>query len=113
MIHQIECHVHKLKAFLFFSRSVGERFNLSKGSVYNSFVRVIKALNQIAGGIIRWPSVTLKNQIKEQFKSFGGLEGVIGAIDGTFIEIKAPKEHAHVYTCRKCLYKQLQFQIFC
>lgn len=77
--------------------------------MYNCFVRVVKALNKIADGIIRWPSVTSKNQIKGQFKSFGGLEGVIGAIDGTFIEIKAPKEHAHVYTCRKCFYAmQLQ-----
>lgn len=33
-----------------------------------------------------------------------GIEGVIGAIDGTFINIKAPKEDGNVYITRKCTY---------
>lgn len=74
------------------------------------FVKVITLLNKISHKIIKWPSVTLRNQLKEDFSKSAGLMGVVGAIDGTFVVIKAPKAHPHVYSCRKCYYA-MQLQV--
>lgn len=42
--------------------------------------------------------------IKNKFKLFAGIENVIGAVDGTYIPIKVPKEDAEVINTRKCFY---------
>ncbi|KAJ2942724.1 hypothetical protein O0L34_g14912 [Tuta absoluta] len=85
-------------------RSVGERFDLSKSDLSNFFAAIVKLLNKHASKIIKWPRSEQKETIKQKFATFSGMRGCIGAIDGTFIEIKAPKEHAHVFICRKCFY---------
>lgn len=41
-----------------------------------------------------------------------GINGVVGAIDGTYIPIKAPKEHPESYITRKCHYA-LTLQAIC
>lgn len=42
--------------------------------------------------------------VKNKFKLFTGIENVIGAVDGTYIPIKAPREDAEVFNTRKCFY---------
>lgn len=54
-------------------------------------MRVIKALNDIANDIIVWPTGDKLLTIKEKFRENDGLPDVIGAIDGTDIEVKGPK----------------------
>lgn len=54
-------------------------------------MRVIKALNDIADDIIVWPTGDKLLTVKEKFRGNGGLPDVIGAIDGTDIEVKDPK----------------------
>jgi len=64
---------------------------MGKSSLSNCFMRVIKVLNDIAGDIIVWPKNDKLLTVKEKFKRNGNLPDVIGAIDGTDIEVKGPK----------------------
>ncbi|KYN13015.1 hypothetical protein ALC57_14790 [Trachymyrmex cornetzi] len=72
-------------------RSVGEQFDLGKSSASDSFIRVVKALNDIAGDVIVWPRGNQRITVNEKFQRIGKLPHVIGAIDGTNVPIKAPK----------------------
>lgn len=89
---------------IFNYRSVGDRFNLGKSTLWYSFERVVMALNVIAPQVIKWPSTEQIPFVKENFRKIAGLDNVIGAIDGTYIPIKAPKEYPEVYITRKCNY---------
>lgn len=71
--------------------SVGERFDMAKSSLNNSFMRVITCLNDIAGEIISWPRGEELEKVKTDFNKNSPLHGIIGAIDGTHILIKAPQ----------------------
>lgn len=48
-----------------------------------------------------WLNRERRQQISESFERVAGLHGVVGAISGTFIRIKTPREHPRSYTCRK------------
>lgn len=61
-------------------------------------------LNLLAPKIIKWPNEREKNNIKKHFKKSGKFEGVIGAIDGTYISIKAARKDPQVYINRKCFH---------
>ncbi|XP_071634367.1 uncharacterized protein [Temnothorax longispinosus] len=78
-------------------RSVGERFDMGKSSASDSFIRIVKALNDIAGDVIVWPRGDRRIAVQEMFHRIGKLPHVIGAIDGTNIPIKAPKVDARFY----------------
>lgn len=71
-------------------RSVGLQFDLAKSSLNHCTRRVIQALCNISSDIIKWPSVTNMSTVKDKFKRIAGLENVLGAIDGSYIEIPAP-----------------------
>lgn len=77
---------------------------MGKSSLSVSFFPVIKALDNISSNIISWPSVEERMEIQQGFRSAAGLNKVIGAVDGTFVPIKAPKEDSEVYITRKCNY---------
>lgn len=83
---------------------MGCRFNLAKSTLHHCFVRVIFALNKIAPKIIRWPNQDERISIKQKFKKIGNFQGVIGAIDGTYVPIKAPQNNPTVYINRKCFF---------
>ncbi|KAI4469768.1 hypothetical protein MML48_1g02415 [Holotrichia oblita] len=84
-------------------RSVGNRFNMGKASLFWCFLRVIDALSDISSSIIKWPDIVERNTIIEKFKSLVGMVGVVGAINGTYVPIKAPKQNAQQYVNRKHL----------
>lgn len=71
-------------------RSVGLQFNLAKSSLDHCVRPVVKVLCSISREIIKWPSVTRMSTVTEKFKRIAGLEHVLGAIDGSHIEIPAP-----------------------
>ncbi|KMQ86288.1 nuclease harbi1 [Lasius niger] len=51
-------------------RSVGERFDIAKSSLSYSFMRVIEAINDIAGQFIKWPrGQYLQETFGEKFRS--------------------------------------------
>jgi len=77
---------------------------MGKSSLFACFVRVIKALNKIAPKMIVWPTGEEAIKVEQRFSHLAGIRGVIGAIDGTFVPIKAPKKDAEVYINRKCFH---------
>ncbi|XP_071649301.1 uncharacterized protein [Temnothorax longispinosus] len=85
-------------------RSIGDRFNMAKSSLSASFVRVVTALCRIAHRFIKWPQRAEIEEIKEKFQKLSHIPGVLGAIDGTYIPIKAPQIDPEVYINRKCFY---------
>lgn len=67
-------------------------------------MRVVKCLNDIAGQIIVWPRGQELNRVKSDFDKNSLLRGIIGAIDGTHIPIKAPKTDSQYYRTYKKTY---------
>lgn len=49
-------------------RSVGERFDMSKNSLNDNFMRVVQALNNIAEDIVQWPKKDRLITVKEKFQ---------------------------------------------
>lgn len=77
---------------------------MGKSSLADAFVTILRAIYKIASDIIKWPHGEVVDIIKERFQSFANIENVIGAVDGTYIPIKAPKKDAEVFITRKCFY---------
>lgn len=84
-------------------RSVSDRFDVSRSTAHSIFVRVISALQKhISKHIIRWPSgVNAVRATVNGFHRMKGMDGVIGAIDGSHIPIKAPSFCPENYFNRK------------
>lgn len=59
-------------------------------------MRVIECLNDIASEIISWPRGQELDRVKADFNKNSPLRGIIGAIDGTHILIKAPKVYYYL-----------------
>lgn len=87
-----------------FIRSIGFQFDLPKSALYRCFVRVVTALNEIAPNVIRWPSINERKIISEELRKCSGMPGVIGAVDGSYVPIKAPRIDKEAYICRKCFF---------
>ena len=58
---------------------------------------VVKAINEELRHEISWPTGPNLQMAMEQFTQFSGLPAVVGAIDGTHIDIRKPTESAHDY----------------
>lgn len=65
-------------------------------------MRIINALCTIAPKIIKWPQGTEIDAITDKFKKISNIPNVMGAIDGSYIPIKAPNVNAESYINRKC-----------
>ena len=63
--------------------------------------RVCKALVRLAPRVIQWPKGNNADIACRKFQSLKGFPGVIGAIDGSHIPIRAPKEDPNSYFNRK------------
>lgn len=83
---------------------MGDRFDMGKASLYSSFLRVICGLNKLAPRVICWPLEERKTVIKNKFLQLAGVSGVVGAIDGTYVHIKAPVDNPQAYINRKCFH---------
>lgn len=77
-----------LLVYLF--RSVGSRFDLPKGTLHACFIRVLHALNCLGPAVITWPDADRRKVISTNLKRLGGLKGVVGIVDSTYIRVKAP-----------------------
>lgn len=69
---------------------MGLQFNLAKSSLNHCVRRVVQVFCKISIDVIKWPTINDMNTITEKFKRIAGLNHVLGAIDGTHIEIPAP-----------------------
>ena len=76
-------------------RSVSDRFDVTKSSVYRIVRRVCKAIvNNYAKMFIRWPQGERSLEVMEKFELNNGLPRCLGVLDGTHIPIKTPREHS-------------------
>ena len=86
-------------------RSIGDRFDMAESTVYNTYRRMVRTINEhLAPKFIKWSKqIDQFDKLKETFGT-GGLPDVIGAIDGCHIPIKAPRENDSEYINRKCFH---------
>lgn len=111
MRHQIHIGEHKIifivvavlnvnticNNIFFFFRSIIQRFNVSKGTAITAVRRVAKALCKLSQRYIMWPNEYNIEDIVYGFSRARNFPSVIGAIDGTHINIPAPKENPEAY----------------
>ena len=96
-------------------RSVFDRFDVTKSSVYRIVRRVCKAIvNNYAKMFIRWPQGERSVEVMAKFEQNNGLPRCLGVLDGTHIPIncKAPSEHPEQYINRKNFHS-IQLQAVC
>lgn len=84
-------------------RSVADRFNIAKSTLFYFFERFVVELSSMSSGYIKWPTLQEMVFIRKQFYKINGFDiWIIGAVDGTYIVIKAPKNDAEVFRTRLC-----------
>ena len=94
-------------------RSISDRFDVTKSSVYRVTRRVCRAIvNNLVPQFIKWPGGEGARDIMASFEEFNGLPRCLGAIDGTHIPIKAPQNHPEQYINRKNFHS-MQLQTVC
>lgn len=79
---------------------MGDRFGIAKSTVFHCVRRVGGALLSLAPLFISWPDEGRARIIIDGFQK-KNFPGVLGAIDGSHIEITAPKDHPASYINRK------------
>ncbi|XP_058811121.1 putative nuclease HARBI1 [Topomyia yanbarensis] len=89
-------------------RSSGDRFDMSRGLTHSVVLRFCKILYGNRSKFIRWPREDELRGVADNFKKF---PNVIGAIDGTHVEIPKPRNDDS-YNNRK-LTQSIQVQLVC
>lgn len=82
-------------------RQIGNLFGISKSSAWYAIQRVSKWLVSIGHEFITWPDENSAKQNWRKFELKRKIPGVIGAIDCSHINIKAPNLHKESYFDRK------------
>lgn len=94
-------------------RQVANLFGVCKSTAWHTVVRVSSWLVEIAHLYLKWPKyATETQQMAHKFETKRKIPHIIGAIDGSHIKIKAPRENPTDYFNRKRYYhKPLQGRI--
>ena len=94
-------------------RSVADRFDVCRATAYRVYRRVCKAIvRHLMDEFIKFPIGQKAQAVMEAFEGKKGFPGVMGAIDGTHIPIKAPKNNHEQYINRKGFFS-VQLQVIC
>ena len=94
-------------------RSVADRFDVCRASAYRVYRRVCKAIvRHLMNEFIKFPTGQKAQAVMEAFERKRGFPGILGAIDGTHIPIKAPNHNHEQYINRKGFFS-VQLQIVC
>lgn len=91
---------------------IANLFGVSESSVIVCRERIMGAILSLKSRFIAWPQNETLLQTVDNFSRRNGFPGIIGALDGTHIEIKAPSENQQSYINRK-KYHSLQLQAVC
>ena len=92
---------------------VADRFGVSESTVLKMRNKIVDAtLEHLMPKLIKWPDQNEQNDISNFFERKNGFPGIIGCLDGTHIQICAPKESAVSYVNRKGFHS-LQLQAVC
>ncbi|XP_074101041.1 uncharacterized protein LOC141528733 [Cotesia typhae] len=83
-------------------RSVADRFGLPKSNADLIFKEIVDILSNLLPQFVRWPDANEWEIIEAEFLSKpGGFPGILGAIDGSHIEILQTPGNANDYYNRK------------
>ncbi|XP_018393379.1 PREDICTED: putative nuclease HARBI1 [Cyphomyrmex costatus] len=93
-------------------RSISDRFDVGRSTALYITRRIISAINKLAPIVIKWPKDERVQQLWTGFETASGFPKVIGAIDGTHINIPAPKHNPEAYVNRKS-HHSIQLQAIC
>lgn len=94
-------------------RKIADRFGVSESTVIMCRERVTAAiLNNLKQKIISWPTQHEMQDEVNAFQQRNGFPGIVGAVDGTHIRIKAPSSHPQSYVNRKGFHS-IQVQAVC
>ncbi|KAL2653703.1 hypothetical protein R1flu_021831 [Riccia fluitans] len=92
---------------------IGEQFGIGSSTVQEMMYDVVLAINRELGGrFMRWPRGQAMTLISEKFYRKCSLPNIQGAIDGTHIQVRAPKKDASQYFNRK-QFQSLLMQAVC
>ncbi|CAE6513099.1 unnamed protein product, partial [Rhizoctonia solani] len=100
---------HQLAAFLIRYGSMGSRGNftalltsVAKGSIPIYCERVAYAIRVFGLTCIGWPTAERKAEIKAAFREVCGLDGIVGVVDGSLIDLaKRPSGSEESFRSRK------------
>lgn len=81
-------------------REISEMFGFSKSTVFECVQRVIDVLCAAGNRYITWPTAEEAIEFEREFRRLGSISGVIGALDGCHVNIKAPSETQSDYLDR-------------
>ncbi|CAG2216264.1 HARBI1 [Mytilus edulis] len=96
-----------------FQTVVGDIMGISQPSMSRIVQRVSSALCRHAGQYIRFPTTPRFQQaVKEGFMNEFTFPNVLGCVDGSLVQIKAPSTREDMYVCRKG-YHALNIQGIC
>ena len=85
-------------------RDIGDRFDVSKSTLWLAVKETVSAIARLSLTQIRWPTVQQMNESERAYRRRSGFPGIIGAVDGSFIPIKAPLENPESYYNGKGFY---------
>ena len=89
--------------------SIGPSFNVGKATVIEAVQDVVEALYEMRNEHIKFPESEAETRAAiETFQDLSNLTNIVGAIDGSQVRIKAPKDSAVDYFSR---YQQHDFII--
>lgn len=98
--------------FLNIYRSICEKFCVARATALFAVKKAIKALVNLAPLFITWPEGNKCEKIFMGFAMISAFPKVIGAIDGTHYNIRAPHINAECYINKKGQHS-IQLQVIC
>ena len=79
-------------------RSVADRFDVTRSSAYLVYRRICKAIAvHLSQRFIQFPGGAMAREESDKFEETRGFPGVMGAINGCHIPIKAPGKNPEQY----------------
>jgi len=73
------------------------KFGVGKATALRAVRCMIYTLYCLAPRFIKWPRGEETTRVIEEFQRTKGFSGVIGAVDSSFIQIRAPKKRYFLY----------------
>ncbi|EZA55373.1 hypothetical protein X777_04333, partial [Ooceraea biroi] len=78
-------------------RSIVTKFDVGKATAWRAVQRVVHVLCNYRNHFIRWPNEREANECSRVLQMQYGFPGVIGALDGTHINISTPAQDSQSY----------------
>lgn len=92
-------------------RSVCTKFDLGKATAIRAMRRVTHALHTLAPRFIQWPQGRKATEVMMAFERVSAFPRVIGAIDGTHVEIRSPQDDDHQAYINRKGYASIHVQV--